>query len=93
MRADLVSPSNALLATRFLMNLDINAIKQPYQPTVRDEVLTIKEAIATLQNATQTDQLYQTLYAIATSANHLVKALSDEARERLSHFVNLNQHL
>lgn len=91
MQTDLVSPRNALLATSFLLNLDINAIKKPYQSTVREEVLTLKEALASLKNSNQTDH-YQTLYTIATSANHLVNALSDEARERLNHFVTLNQY-
>lgn len=92
MQANIVNPSNALLATRFLLNLDINAIKNPYQSTLREEVLTIKEALASLQNPNQAEQLYQNLYTLAASANHLVNALSDDARERLTYFVNVNKN-
>lgn len=93
MRADLVSPSNALLATRFLLNLDIHTIKDAHQPLVKEDVRAIQQLLASLQTDKPTEQLYHHLTHLADCANHLVNALSEEARERVTLFLKASEHI
>lgn len=93
MHAQIISPANALQATRFLLNLDVSAIQNPDKPTVRYEVLTIKQALAALKKAHPVELHNQNLFTLTASANHLVNDLCEEARERLTDFMAMNQTL
>lgn len=79
----LVTPDNAALATRFILNMDQNAIEEKYQRLGIEAIFDFEE----------TKYCYRNHYGVllAEKVVNLAKILKDEAKQQLVDFLTTTQ--
>lgn len=79
----LVTPGNAALATRFILNMDKNAIEEKYQTL----------GIKAIFDFEETKYCYRNHYGVSLAEKviNLSKILKDEAKQQLADFLTTTQ--
>lgn len=79
----LVTPDNAALATRFILNMDKNAIEEKYQTL----------GIETVFDFEETKHCYRNHHGVSLAEKvvNLSKILKDEAKQQLADFLTMTQ--
>ena len=90
----LIIHTNASLAVRYLLNLDVNAIDEKYRKMGISNLIDFKQArrfcsLLNNNHPTQSDQ-YQ---KITQEVISLSKVLNDEARQNLLDYLTMSQHI
>lgn len=98
----IITPANAILATRYLMELDINAVREAYQRDICHWAVTLKQAQkdylaysrseGDAKNLT-TEAIQTSLTKLAQCAKHISALLSDEAKHQLQDWLLMQEHL
>lgn len=95
MLEQIITPHTAILATRYLMELDINAIREPYQRDISHWVINLKQAqknylrsqYAPKKKITETTQ---PLTELVQCVKTITTLLSDEAKHQLQDWLLMN---
>lgn len=84
-----VNPYNALLAANYLLNLDINEVKQQHQKSVAPFVIELKVAQSDywLSQLEQKPEKHELLNKIAENVKHVLPMLKEESRYKLIRFI------
>lgn len=89
----MVNPYNAILAANYLLNLDINEVKQQHQKSVAPFVIELKAAQSDyLLNQLEQKQIKQELLTkIADNVKEVLPMLTEESRQKLIRFILIEQ--
>ncbi len=90
----LINHTNASLAVRYLLNLDVNAIDEKYRKMGISNLIDFKQArrfcsLLNNNHQTQSDEYKE----ITQEVISLSKVLNDEARQNLLDYLTMSQHI
>ena len=92
--SNLINHTNASLAVRYLLNLDVNAIDEKYRKMGISNLIDFKQAkrfcsLLNNHHSTQSDE-----YKLITQeVISLSKVLNDEARQNLFDYLTMSHHI
>ncbi len=95
----MIKPANAILATRYLMELDIGDVREYYQRDLYQWVAPLKQAqkdyLAYLSGDREThnETMQMRLTKLAQCATNITSLLSDEAKHQLQDWLLMNEKL
>lgn len=98
----MITPANAILATRYLMELDINAIHEYHQRDIVHWVANLKQAqkdyLAYARGEFETKNMtggaiQASLTKLAQCAKNMTFLLSEEAKHQLQDWLLMNEKL